>query len=63
MASALACLKREIKSLSEAFGKDHPCFRISAVVDEITCKFINKNKELEFKANVAVRVLIVCFLS
>src|SRR5438876_371798 len=57
----MACLnnlKQDIKRLEVIFPKTHDCFQlISATVDELTCRFVNKNgRKFDIYANFTVSI-------
>lgn len=58
----MACLnnlKQDIKTLESLFPKGHEVFQITAAsVDELTCRFINRNgKKFDIHANITVSIV------
>ena len=59
--ACLNTLKQDIKRLEGVFPKSHECFQlISATVDELTCRFVNKNgKKIDIYANFTVSIMLL----
>lgn len=57
MTSLIKNLKFEIEALAKTFNSEHPRFRVTASLDELTCFFLTENDTFEFKASIHVRIL------